>query len=416
MPLPFLSGDRDDGIEQASDVPTTLDALTLRDAARAAFSRNRDVQVARAALDAARGVFISAGKRPNPTLTVGGGPGLVGQYGARDADVLVSYSQPLERGNKRELRSDAAYAAQEAARLDIDNTFRQLRLAIAAAYYGLKQEQERLELARANREAFGRTLEAAELRLKLGDISRSDLVRLRVEAGRSENEIESARADLGIARAALAALLAREADARAIRVVDPWPILADSMLWRDRVNDLIEVRPDVRAAAARVRSAEAALELARSLRTRDVNLAVVTERNVPANGGTTLQVQVGIPLFINNDYGGEIVRAEAELRAARINLDKLRGAARFEGQRALEQFDSTRSQLERFERQIAPDAQWAVDAAEFAYRKGAIPLTDLLDARRAFYATQRQYTESRTNFATARAALEASFGAPIFSK
>lgn len=317
---------------------------------------NRDMQAARAALDAARGLLISAGKRPNPTLTIGGGPGLMGQYSARDADLNASYSRTIERGNKRALRTDAASAAQDAARLQIDNTFRQLRLALTAAYFGLKQEQERFELAQANRDAFARALEAAQLRLKAGDIARTDVVRLRVEGGRSENEVQQARADLAIAREVLAALFAREREAGGIRAIDPWPPSGEAVPPRHRIDDLLEMRPDLRAAAARVRSAEASYELAKAQRTRDVNLAVVTDRNLPANGGTTLQFQVAIPLFINNDYGGDIVRTEAELKTARIELDKLRGSARSEAQRALEQFESMRSQLARFEGQIVPDA------------------------------------------------------------
>lgn len=93
---------------EAGNSAEDLGALTLRAALDLGFSNNRDLQSARATLDAARGVLVSAGKRPNPTLTVGGGPGLLGQYRLRDADVLINYSQLIERGNKRELRTDAA--------------------------------------------------------------------------------------------------------------------------------------------------------------------------------------------------------------------------------------------------------------------------------------------------------------------
>jgi len=408
-----------DGTVPSTGLPTRdidLGALTLREALEAALSANRDVQSARAALDAARGVLISAGKRPNPTLTVGGGPGLIGQYALRDADILINYSQPIERGNKRELRTEAASAAQDAARLEIDNTLRLLRLSLTAAYFGLKQEDERVQVAKANRDAFSRTIEVAELRLKAGDIARSDLVRLRVEAGRSENEMQQAEADATVSRVVLGVLLARERDAPLIRAIDPWPPSSDVVPRRADMEEVLRARPDVRAVAARERSAVAALDLARALRARDVGVAVVTERNLPANGGTTLGVQLSIPLFINNDYGGEIVRAEAELTSARLNLDRVRGSARAEADRAIAQFNSARAQLVRFEGQIGPDAQWAVDAAEFAYRRGAIPLTDLLDARRQFYGTQRQLLESRTNFAVARAALEASLGRALYEK
>ncbi|MCA3232570.1 MAG: TolC family protein [Cupriavidus sp.] len=96
------------------------------------------------------------------------------------------------------------------------------------------------------------------------------------------------------------------------------------------------------------------------------------------------------------------------MRGIRIDLDKTRANARLEVARALEQFDSARVQLARYEEKILPDATWVVEAAEFAYKKGAIPLTDLLDARRQYYAAQRQLLELRMNFATADAALASS--------
>ncbi|KDP85758.1 hypothetical protein CF70_012065 [Cupriavidus sp. SK-3] len=339
---------------------------------------------------------------------MGAGPGLIGRYQPRDADVLINVSQLIERGNKRELRSEVASLAADAAQLDIEDTFRQLRLALANAYFALKQAQDFVSLAQATRNAFARSREAAELRLKAGDIARVDLIRLRVEEGRSENELLQAHTDLAVAQVMLATLLAREHDASSIRVIDPWPVPGDSMLKSDRIEALMDRRPDISAAIARVHSLEAAFGLAKAQRIRDVNVAVIAERNLPANGGTTLGVQLSMPLFINNDYMGDIVRAEADLTSAKINLEKLRTNVRSDVDRALAQFESARQQLLRFETQMLPDALSAAQAAEFAYKKGGIPLTDLLDARRQLYATQRELLESRRDFANARARLESS--------
>ncbi|WP_081862255.1 TolC family protein [Cupriavidus sp. SK-3] len=393
---------------EAEPIDASLGALTLRSAMDAGLAQNRDVQIARAALTAAKGVLVNAGKRPNPTLTVGAGPGLIGRYQPRDADVLINVSQLIERGNKRELRSEVASLAADAAQLDIEDTFRQLRLALANAYFALKQAQDFVSLAQATRNAFARSREAAELRLKAGDIARVDLIRLRVEEGRSENELLQAHTDLAVAQVMLATLLAREHDASSIRVIDPWPVPGDSMLKSDRIEALMDRRPDISAAIARVHSLEAAFGLAKAQRIRDVNVAVIAERNLPANGGTTLGVQLSMPLFINNDYMGDIVRAEADLTSAKINLEKLRTNVRSDVDRALAQFESARQQLLRFETQMLPDALSAAQAAEFAYKKGGIPLTDLLDARRQLYATQRELLESRRDFANARARLESS--------
>ncbi|BDB30570.1 TolC family protein (plasmid) [Cupriavidus sp. P-10] len=391
---------------QAEPIDVSLGALTLHNTIDAGLAQNRDVQIARAALTAAKGILVNAGKRPNPMLTVGAGPGLIGRYQPRDADVLVNVSQLVERGNKRELRSEVASLAADAAQFDIEDIFRQVRLALANAYFAVKQAQDYVNLAQATRNAFARSREAAELRLKAGDIARVDLIRLRVEEGRSENELLQAHTDLAVAQVMLATLLAREQEAPSIRAVDPWPVPGDSMLQSDRIEALVDKRPDIRAAIARVHSLEAAFGLAKAQRIRDVNVAVIAERNLPANGGTTLVVQLSMPIFINNDYFGDIVRAEAELTSAQINLEKLRSNVHADVDRALAQFESARQQLMRFEAQMLPDALSASQAAEFAYKKGGIPLTDLLDARRQLYATQRELLESRKDFVNARTRLE----------
>lgn len=398
-----VAPDRIDG--HASD---ELGALTLRQTLRIGNSTNRDIAAARATLDAARGMLIAAGKRPNPTLTLGTGPGLLGQYRPRDADMLVSVSQLIERGNKRALRTQAASYLEDAACLDAENVRRQFRLALATAYFALKQEQERVALAQATQTAFTRSREAAALRLKVGDLSRVDVVRLGIEERRSENDVVQAHSDLGIARNVLAALLGYERESASIRVIDAWPVASERKPTPERIEGVLETRPDVQAAIARLSAEEAQLQLAQAQRIRDVTLALVSERNLPANGGTTLGVQLSMPLLINNEYDGEIARAEAELRGSRIDLDKTRASARVEVARALEQFDSARVQLARYEEKILPDATWVVEAAEFAYKKGAIPLTDLLDARRQYYAAQRQLLELRMSFATADAALASS--------
>jgi cobalt-zinc-cadmium efflux system outer membrane protein len=55
-----------------------------------------------------------------------------------------------------------------------------------------------------------------------------------------------------------------------------------------------------------------------------------------------------------------------------------------------------------------PSARAAARATEFAYSRGAIPLTDLLDARRSLKATERDLADARAARAIAVAALEAS--------
>lgn len=382
--------------------------LRLADAERFLLAHNRDLKSARAALDAAQGVLASASRRPNPTLTLGAGNAQQGEYRPSDLDRSIRLDQLIERGDKRRLRTRAADEAARAARFDLDEAHRQLRLALAQAYYGLKSAQEAAGFAAADAEALARMLEAARLRLKAGDVARADVSRIEVDAGQADNVLRQARADRETAQLALAALLAREADAPRLEAVDPWPALGGAEVPADRVEAAVAGRPDVLAAAARLESAEARFAGARAQRVRDVSVGVFADQNRLSNGGLTVGVSVSVPLFINNDFSGEIRQAEAERESARIDLDKARAAALADLRRAQAMVRAAADRVERIEARILPSAESATQATEFAYARGAIGLTDLLDARRHLQAARRDLADARAAHAVARAALEAS--------
>ncbi len=405
LAVPVLAGARDEAPTAAAGDELVL---TMSGARHALLERSRDLAAARAALDAVEGALFSAERRPNPVLTIGGGTAQAGEYRVRELDRNVRLDQLIERGNKRQLRTDAAREAARAARMDLGDVRRRLGLALAQAYYELKSAQETVEFAQANAEAFARNLDVARRRVKAGDAAPADVSRIEVDAGQADNELRQARAEREAAQVALASILAREADARRLVAVDSWPEGSVDETPPERIDALLGRRPDVQAAAARLAAAEARFEGARALRTRDVSVGVFADQNRPGNNGTTVGVSVSIPLFMNNDYSGEIRQADAERLAARIELERARGDALAELHRAQSAVRASAECVERLRTRIVPSARAAARATEFAYSRGAIPLTDLLDARRSLKATERELAEARAAHAIALAALETS--------
>ncbi|HMN63480.1 MAG TPA: TolC family protein [Burkholderiaceae bacterium] len=398
---------RDEAQAPSADGQPEL-SLSLSDARRILLERSRDLGAAQAALDAAEGALFSAARKPNPVLTIGAGSAQAGEYRPRDLDRNVRLEQLIERGNKRQLRTDAARQAARAARMDLGDVRRRLGFALAQAYYGLKSAQEAVDYAQANADAFARTLDVARRRLKAGDAAQADVSRIEVDAGQADNDLRQARAEREAAQVALASILAREADARRLVASDPWPEPGSVEPPAERIAALLERRPDVQAATARLAAAEARFEGARALRTRDFSVGVFADQNRLANGGTTFGVSVSVPLLLNNDYTGEIRQADAERVAARIELERARGDALAELRRAQSAVRASAERVERLESRILPSARAAARATEFAYSRGAIPLTDLLDARRSLKATERDLADARAARAIAVAALEAS--------
>src|SRR5439155_14357750 len=241
--------------------PADLGALTLVQAEQLLRSRNRELQAARRTLEAAQANTVSAAARPTPTLSLGvaainpaAGVGS-GPWRDRTVDSSIRIDQVIERGDRRELRIANARSLEAASAEDFSDTFRQQRLALRAAYYDLLLTQDKVDIARDTTLLFEGSLRAAELRLKAGDIARADVARLRVDALRAQNEARAAEADRRRAQLALGYLIGVEAKASDIRAADPWPSPAVLEAAADIVDELIERRPDVRAAKSRVEGA-----------------------------------------------------------------------------------------------------------------------------------------------------------------
>lgn len=398
-----------------------LGGLQLRDAQTLLTDFNRDVRVARRTVEAVQADVLTAGARANPTLGFGvsainpsAGIG-AGTLRDKTIDSFVRMDQLIERGGKRDLRIGTAKNLAQAAQADLDEVLRQQRLFLTSAYFDLVLAQDRLVVTKENVELFKRTIGAAEQRLKAGDIANADLTRIRVDALRAENDSRVAEADQVRARLAVATLMGIEVEAPYIRAADAWP--ARPVPRDAEIDTLVDKRPDVYAARARVDAAISARELARRLRTRDVSVGAQFD-HYPANAtnglgsGNSFGMSVSIPLFWRYGFEGEIRRAEADYSSNLENLERVRGQARSELLRARDDLRSATERLQRFDESLLVEAKRSADFAEFAYRNGAIGVMDLLDARRVLRATQLDALLVRGEHAKALAAWQAAIDDP----
>src|SRR6266853_2732726 len=263
----------------------------------------------------------------------------LGQPADLGALSLVQAEQLLRSRNRdrQELRMANARSLEAASAEDFSDAFRQQRLALKVAYYDLLLAQDKVDIARDTTSLFEGSLRAAELRLKAGDIARADVARLRVDALRARNDARAAEADRRRAQLALAYLIGAEPQASDVRAADPWPSPA-VLDAADVADELIERRPDVRAAKNRVAGAQKARELARSLRTRDLTVGAQFDHYPLGAGantntfgsGNSYGVFMSIPLFARYYYEGEIQRSEVDYNGALEALDKVREQARSE--------------------------------------------------------------------------------------
>lgn len=398
-----------------------LRTLTLPSVENLLAGKNRDIAIARRALEQARADVQVAGQPPNPQFTwttqninprlgVGAGP-----LRGKTVDSIARIDQVLERGNKLGLRVDTAKRLEAAVGEDLNDTGRQQLLAVRAAYYDLLAAQEKLATAEDTAQLFGKSVDAAQTRQRAGDLAAAEVSRIRVDALRAQNDARSAQADLSRARLALAYLIGADAQAADIRAVTPWP--ARGATDFGQIEALVDRRPDVRAAQARVEAADKARELAQAQRTRDVSVGVQLEHypNSDTNtqgSGNSVGFSFSVPLFLRHNYDGTVARALADWYAARDSLERVRAQALGDVLRARNDLESAAERLNRFETDLLPAAQKSADAAEFAFKNGAISVMDLLDARRTLKAVLIDAANARADHAKALAAWQSNIELP----
>lgn len=406
------------GTAQAADGAAGSLPLTQAQAQALALERNHDLAIARSTVAAAQANVLSAGAAPNPVLGVSTASiDLTGHSGGgsmlrKQVDTIVSLSQLIERGDKRELRRENAQHNVRAADADLHEVRRQLRLLVAHAYADLHAAQDKLAATRDAAQLLDAMLAAAQTRRKSGDIAGADVERVRVDVLRAKNDAIAADADLQRTRRSLALLLGESARADLIEAADPWPAPDDAApLSGTSIADIADRRSDVIAALARIDAAGAGIRLAESLRTRDLSVGVQFE-HFPQPGsaspaGNSVGVSLQVPLFTRYYYEGEIGASLAALETAREAHRRARAVAETDIGNALAALRSAGERVRRNRDELLVAAEKASTAAEYAYRNGAVGVIDMLDARRTLRATRLDALTALADFSKALASWRA---------
>ena len=400
------------------------ETLTLT-TALAAAARNLEVSIATRGLAAAQADITAADRAPMPQLSaklsqidlqngVGGGNLLT----QRRIDKGVGLDWTWERGDKRGLRTEAARRNAAAAAADVDEVLTQQQLATQAAFFDLLAAQGRIEQLADIERSARQTADTARARLKAGDLAVQDAARADIEAERVLADGATAQLDLQRAQFLLARLTGREAQAASLSVnadesaggpagglagghADAAPSAGPSA--EPDVDALVEQRADVRAAAQRVRAAESSLQGSSAQRTSDITWGASVD-HYPGTSTRLVEFRLAMPLAFGYRYEGEIARSQALLDQARDLLEKTRRTAATELQRLRAEMTTAAQRAQRYSGEIVPRSRQVAERAEQAYGKGALPLTDLLDARRTLRAVLLEALAARTDLAKAQGA------------
>jgi cobalt-zinc-cadmium efflux system outer membrane protein len=405
----------------AAPPPVTSPVTVSLQQALQAARDNLDVALARRSLAGARADVQAADRAPFPTLSASvsnvdlqNGNGGGNPWSEQTLDKSIGLDWTWERGNKRALRTQAAQRSAEAAQADLEETALQQQLAALSGFYDLLAAQERVAEVGQIEHSAAELARIAGRRLQAGDLSAQETARTEIEAQRALSDLRQAELERQRAALVLWQLTALSPTPDPLQAQRQWPALPAAVPAPATLDDVIEARADVRAARARVEAAQAVLDNSSAQKKSDITWGVSYD-HYPGTSTALMSLRMSMPLQLGYGYEGEIGRSTAQLALAQDALEKTRRLARQELQRLQHEVQSTGARAAAYDNEILPRARRVAEGAELAYRKRALSLTDLLDARRTLRATVLDAVAARSDHAKALGAWQLRTGTPVIA-
>ncbi len=184
------------------------------------------------------------------------------------------------------------------------------------------------------------------------------------------------------------------------RLDDPQPV-------RDRetaLSQLMAMSPELRAAHAEVHRARSMISRERAQPIPNVEFQVAALHNA-ATGDEVANVQVGLPLPLNNRNDGNICRAHAEYQRALWNVERLKLDLQSRLAAAFGQYNAALNQVRIYENEILPRESETLRLIEAAYPI-QFDFLRVITARRSYFEAQLEYVTALVNLRQAEVALD----------
>jgi len=291
--------------------------------------------------------------------------------------------------------TEAARADLLAAEANRRGVFLTLVTSVATSYVQLRGLDEQLAIAERRLESRAETLELFQLQLEKGMISELEVAQVRSEYERTAAAIPAIRRDIAKLENALSVLLGRPPGP--IARGRPLEALAAPPIPAGLPSELLERRPDLRAAEQRLVAANARIGAAiaqffpRIALTGALGVASDELSNLATSSAGIYSIAASVtgPIFAAGRIQGQVDAAEAVTRQALDQyLQSLLSALR-ESEDALITVTTTRDETAAQARQVDALARYE-SLARRRYDNGYVDYLEVLDAERQLFDAQLQ--------------------------
>lgn len=384
-----------------------LGKLTL-----AALWLNPSVVVARAEVAAAEAGQVTAGERPNPTMSVA--PGYNSTSSGISPWILTfGLDVPIETAGKRRWRGEEALRKAEAARMRLAATAWEARGGVRKALVAVHSAEQSMALLEAQEKLQAETVRLLNLQREAGESSPFQATQARIALTQSQLALHDARKQSNVARAELAEAVGVPVSALADVKLDFTEIAAARGVSLPKAKrTALTNRADILAALADYAAAESTLRLEIAKQYPDLHLGPGYELD---QGENKWSVGLSLELPILNRNRGHIAEADAAREVSAAKFLQVQAKALGEIERFHAQWSGARAKAEAT-RGLLEDQRKQVTATEHMKQTGEIGALDLvqrqLEANTSALLLQEAETQEREALGELEDALQAPASLP----
>lgn len=332
-------------------------AETLADAVALAYQNNPTLQAQRQTQKALDETYVQARSSWRPTLNFSGswsysetatpakvakalgsfdrnGDGIIDGAGRNHSALTrgtLTFTQPLWTGGRVAAAVNAANADVLAGRENLRRVEAQVLVATIQAYADVRRDQESLRIRQENVNVLTQQLKESQARFEVGEVTRTDVAQSQARLSQAQALLQSASAQLSVSRAAYATVVGQNPG-----TLEPEPSLAyllptdpdDAYKIAEQFNPQLRAQQfSEQASRARVAGAHAermpSVGAQASADFRNQVREQIWDRDFYTRG-TSLGVQVTVPLFNGGLTSSRIRQAVDRNNADRIGIEGVR--------------------------------------------------------------------------------------------
>ncbi|MCE2859448.1 MAG: TolC family protein, partial [Oxalobacteraceae bacterium] len=342
--------------------------------------------------------------RPNPGFS----------YAAENAGRISRSSSaqvelPIERGDKRAARVDAAQRGRDVAVSDLSGRQLKVRAAVMAAFFDVLAAQELTALAQDSVSLARRATDIAAKRVIAGKVSPVEETKARVAEAGTRVALTQAQSELRNARRRLSSLWGNASPrfSEAQGNVDLLPAVPA----RESIELRLGTSPSVQRAQLELERRKSLVNVEQSKTVQDVTVSVGIQRREEAqHEQMRFGISIPIPLFNRNQ--GNLLEALRREDKARDELVATRIALASDVYQVIERLGARRQEVDLLRTEVVPGAKSAYEAATIGFENGKFSFLEVLDAQRTFFSAKSQYLNALAAVHRAVTDLEGILGQP----